>query len=427
MHPENDQSRSAHAGATDLMTGFPPTPPGLVTLANWQDPPYNRWAFRRMREVIPTQQIRRGRGNVSDLPSAPQEIDDVTVRRLDGTIDAAATVFAETCTDAVLIAHHGQLVHEWYAPGMRPDEPHLLMSVSKSLVGCVTGVLADRGVVNPAAAVADYVPEIAGTGYDGATVRQLLDMRTGVAFREAYTEPDAEVRVMERSIGWRPAQPGDPIGVYRFLCSLRAAGPHGGTFVYRSADTDLLGWVCERASGTRMADLIAELLWQPLGAEHDAQITCDPLGTGVHDGGVSATARDLLRFGLMLLDNGRLGDRQVVPARWLSDSYAPGGDVRSAFAASTDEPFLPGGWYRNQFWFVPGRHGDLLLCLGIHGQMVHVDRGTGTVAVKLSSWPDPQNAAFLVDTIRAFGAIGTQLAGPALLQVPQSTLGNPPS
>ena len=143
--------------------------------------------------------------------------------------------------------------------------------------------------------------------------------------------------------------------------------------------------------------------------------------------GVSATARDLLRFGLVLLDNGRLGDRQVVPARWLSDSYTPGDDVRSAFAASTDEPFLPGGWYRNQFWFVPGRHSDLLLCLGIHGQMVHVDRGTGTVAVKLSSWPEPQNAAFLVDTIRAFGAIGTQLAGEALLQVPQSTLRNPPS
>jgi hypothetical protein len=219
-------------------------------------------------------------------------------------------------------------------------------------------VLAERRAVDPAAAVADYVPEVAGTGYDGVTVRQLLDMRTGVEFREAYTDADAEVRVMERSIGWRPVQPDDPIGIYRFLCSLRASGPHGGTFVYRSADTDLLGWVCERVSGTRMADLISELLWRPLGAECDAEITCDPLGTAVHDGGVSAAARDLLRFGLMLLGTGRFADRQVVPASWLADAYSPSDDVRSAFAASSDEPFFPGGWYRNQFCSsgTSGRH-----------------------------------------------------------------------
>jgi hypothetical protein len=123
---------------------------------------------------------------------------------VDGTITTAATVLDETFTDAVLIAHRGQLVHERYAP-VCARTPHLLMSVSKSLVGCVTGVLAERRAVDPAAAVADYVPEVAGTGYDSVTVRQLLDMRTGVEFREAYTDADAEVRVMERSIGWRPS------------------------------------------------------------------------------------------------------------------------------------------------------------------------------------------------------------------------------
>ncbi len=86
-----------------------------------------------------------------------------------------------------------------------------------------------------------------------------------------------------------------------------------------------------------------------------------------------------------------------------------GDDLREAFAGSDSAPYLPGGWYRNQFWIVPAASGTVLLCLGIHGQMVYVDRATDTVAVKFSSWPDAQNPARLVDTVRAFGAVGAHL------------------
>ena len=123
-------------------------------------------------------------------------------------------MFADTYTDALVVLKDGQLVAERYDAGMTAATPHLLMSVSKSLVGCVAGVLADRGLLDPAAPVTAYVPEAGDSGYAGATVRHLLDMRTGVAFRETYAELDAEVRVMERSMGWRPAQPGDPAGAY---------------------------------------------------------------------------------------------------------------------------------------------------------------------------------------------------------------------
>jgi hypothetical protein len=294
---------------------------------------------------------------------------------------------------------------------MHPHTSHLLMSVSKSIVGCVAGILTAEGLVEPAAPASKYVPEVLGSGYDGVTVRNLLDMRTGVAFRETYTDPDAEVRVMERSMGWRPIRSGDPVGMYAYLVTLGGEGQHGGPFRYRSADTDLLGWVCERAAGDRMADLISTRIWRPIGAEQDAEITCDAVGSAVHDGGISATARDVLRFGQLLLDGGRVGDRQVLPASWLGDARSPEDDVRRAFAASDSEPVLPGGWYRNQFWFVPGRNGHVLLALGIHGQLIHVDTSTRTVVVKLSSWSDAQNVNHLVDTIRACGAIGSHLAG----------------
>lgn len=405
------------------MEGFPPEPQSQVTLDNWQDPPYNRWSFRHLREVIPTHRIGRGDGPARPLPDHPDPpvLDDVALTRLGGDASTVGEVLAQTWTDAVVVLFDGRIVLERYSAAMSPDTPHLLMSVSKSLVGCVAGVLVERGELDPDRQVGDYVPEVAGSGYDGASVRDLLDMRTGVAFSETYTDPEAEVRVMERHMGWRsaPAADDDPdgegrgagAGMYAYLASLKSEGPHGGTFVYRSADTDMLGWVCERAAGTRMADLLSESIWRPLGAEYDAEITCDGVGSAVHDGGISATARDLARFGQLLLDDGQVDGRAVVPQGWLQQARTLSPDIRNAFAASNSEPFLPGGWYRNQFWFVPGRSGDVQLCLGIHGQMVLVDRATRTVAVKLSTWPTPQDPAYLIDTIRAFTAAGRRLAG----------------
>jgi CubicO group peptidase (beta-lactamase class C family) len=126
---------------------------------------------------------------------------------------------------------------------------------------------------------------------------------------------------------------------------------------------------------------------------------------------MSATARDLARFGQMLLDDGYVADTPVVPSRWLVQSRTIDPDIRGAFAASSSEATLTGGWYRNQFWYVPGPLGDLQLCLGIHGQMLVVDRATRTVSVKLSSWPSAQWPAHLLDTVRAFAETGRELAG----------------
>ena len=366
----------------DRMTGFPTDEDSRVTVANWQDPGSVRWSFRHMREIIPTQVIPAGPAPAVDFAKRGEaDLAGVTVHRLADTTSSVEDVFDETSTDALIVLHDGVLLTERYYAGNTEATPHLLMSVSKSIVGCVAGILADRG-----------------------------DMRTGVHFRETYDAADAEVRVMERSMGWHPRLESDPVGAYAYLASLRRAEPHGGTFTYRSADTDMLGWVCERAAGTRMADLVSTLLWQPMGAEADAEITCDSVGTGIHDGGISAVARDLARFGRLLLEDGQVYGREVVPAGWLADSWNRPDDVRAAFAASDNDEVLPGGWYRNQFWFVPTQRGEALLCLGIHGQMVYVNRTTRLVGVKLSSWPTPQHTPSLVDTIRAFGSIGVALA-----------------
>ena len=152
-----------------------------------------------------------------------------------------------------------------------------------------------------------------------------------------------------------------------------------------------------------------------MGAEFDAEIICDTTKVAWHDGGLCATARDAARFGQMLLDGGTVpaGDdvRTVIGPKWLRAAWAVDADIRSVFAASPNEASMPGGWYRDQFWFRPGSFGDVLLCLGIHGQMIHVSRRTRTVCVKFSTWPDAQNPGYLQDTLRAFDNVGGALGG----------------
>ncbi len=392
------------------MSGFPPEESGRVTLANWQEPDSVRWSFQHMRELMGSHLIPAA-PKQRPLPQGPEvDLSEIRLVRLQGAESDVQRVLADTDTDGLVVLHDGAVVAERYAHGQTQATAHLIMSCSKSVVGAVAGILTGRGDLDPAAPVTEYVPEVAESGYAGCTVRDVLDMRTGVRFSEAYTDPEAEVRTIERSMGWRPRRDDDPEGLYAYLATLGTERPHGGRFTYRSADTDMLGWVCERAAGVRMADLVSTLVWRPIGAAAPAEITCDPVGSAVHDGGMSATARDMARFGQMLLEGGTVDGVEVVPSRWLEDCYHPGDDVRQAFADSDNEAVLPGGWYRNQFWLVPGGDSVALVCLGIHGQMVYVRPASRLVAVKQSSWPTAQDVHHLVDTLRAFRALGEALS-----------------
>jgi CubicO group peptidase (beta-lactamase class C family) len=404
-----------------LMDGFPPRPDALVTASNWQDPPYNRWAFWHTRELLPTQRVAAAPGPARPLVhrTSPPDVREVLVEAApppDRPCRTVGDVLDDSFTDAWLVLQEGEIVAEWYGELGAAERPHAVLSVTKSVVGCVAGVLVDRGVLGLDDLVTAHVPELAETAWAGATVRHVLDMRSGVTFVEDYADAQADVSQLDTWVGWRPTHADDePQGLYAFLQTLQSGTDHGGPFVYRSAETDALGWVCERAAGVRMADLISTLVWAPMGAGRDADIICDGSGAAVHDGGLCATARDLARFGQLLLDGGAVpgpdGPVQVLPAGWLRSAWAVDADARAAFLASPNEASFPGGWYRNQFWFRPGEQGDVLLCLGIHGQLIHVSRRTKTVCVKLSTWPTAVDPRLMGETIRACDAVGGMLAG----------------
>ncbi|HJV15209.1 MAG TPA: serine hydrolase [Propionibacteriaceae bacterium] len=386
-------------------------PPFPVTLDNWQTAAQIGWTFCHIAEIFPTAVISRGSEPASPLLRRIEPFADLPCGTADGMPTTVGATMAATNTDAWMVVHGDQILAEQYAGAMEPATLHLLMSVSKSIVGILTGALIGEGVLDVEEQVTAYVPELERSGYRGAIVRHLLDMRSGIAFSEDYLDPDAEVRVLEQAIGWAPRRnPDVPHTLRAFLLTLRQSKPHGGPFDYRSCETDVLGWVCEAVTGRRFPDLASELIWSRLGADFDANIGVDSEGTGMFDGSISAALCDLARFGLMIVRDGvSLSGHQVVPEAWIADSFAGGPDSRQAFAASPSDTLMPGGMYRNQFWFPwPGR--QVLLCLGIHGQMIFVDRETGLVAVKLSSWPTPQDPWRLFSTLAAFDAINTEMA-----------------
>ena len=385
-------------------------PPFPVTLDNWQTADQVGWTFCHIAEIFPTAVISRGSGPAARLTRRITPVADIACRDADGESTTVGAIMKATETDGWMVVHDGQLLAEQYAGALEPATLHLLMSVSKSIVGILVGALVGEGTINVEEQVTTYVPELAQSGYRGATVRHLLDMRSGIEFSEDYLDPDSGVRQLEQAVGWAPRRsPHVPPALRGFLLTLRQAREHGGPYEYRSCETDVLGWVCEAAAGQRFPELAGELIWSQLGADFDASIGIDREGTGLFDGGISAALCDLARFGTMIAQKGTsMTNQQVVPEAWIEDSFAGGPDSREAFASSPDDTRMRGGMYRNQFWF-PWPDRQVLLCLGIHGQMIYVDRATGLVGVKLSSWPTPQDSWKLFSTLAAFDAISAEM------------------
>ena len=395
-----------------LMSGVAPfAPPAQVTLANWEDGPYNRWAFQHIRELIPTARIACGSGPARELPAAPRDVLGIEFESAGRTLRVADMV-AETYTDGFAVLHRGQLIAEHYDNNMTPDTPHLLQSVSKSVTAAVAGVLVGAGRLDVTAQVTDIVPELRGTSFDGATVQHLLDMRAGTLFNEDYDDLNSDVRAYEQVYLWSPAtpagpnEPPGPADALEYFATLRNDGPHGGPFRYRSILTDVMGWVLEKASGQRFADLVSAELWQPMGAEFDADITVDAHGNALADGGISASLRDLLRFGALYLPSHSGGP---VGRPWVDDTAGGAPDGPEAFAAGLPERnFGAGAHYRN-YWWVHDAQAPVLIAEGIYGQYIFVHGPAELVIAKLSTWPTPTSRDFQRLTLDAATAIATAI------------------
>ena len=391
-----------------LMRGFPPPTGEQVTLENFQDFPRLRWGFLNMRELLPTAQVSRGVGAVRALEHAPRDLDSIRFEGSDGSEMTVSQLIEDDYTDGFIVLKDGRIATEQYSNDLRPDQPHLLQSVTKSFAGSLAGILVGRGELDPDAAVVDIIPEIAGSAYGDATLRHVLDMTVGVDFREDYEDPRSEVGSLTVAIGWLPrVVPEMPDGLRHFVGRLQPAGKHGAKFHYVSANSELLGWMLERVSGLSFADLLSREIWQPMGAEFDAYITLDRLGAPVVCGGLCVTLRDLARFGQLQLERGAVEGRQIVPRGWIEDTISCGDNEVWGDGELVKQ--WPKGSYRNQWWVSGNDHG-VYSGFGIHGQVVYVDPAADVVIAKLSTHPLAWDEKRFADLLRGFGAIGRALA-----------------
>ena len=392
------------------MKHFPPGEGEQVTLANWRNAPFNKWAFHHVREVIPSAEITNDPDTAAVLTEAPEDLSSFGVADDGGkTLDLAGFMEA-TDTDGLVILKSGRIIHESYANGMAAGTPHILMSVSKSMLGLLIGILVERGVIDLSRQVTDIIPEVKATAYAGATVRDLLDMRAGIDFDEDYLATAGTIVEYRKATNWNPLGSGEVESDLRsFYANLTESdGPHRGAFHYVSPNTDLLGWIIERSAGARYVDLMSELLWQPMGATRPAYITVDRLGAPRVAGGMCATTRDLALVGQLVAQEGAREGKQIVPAAWIAD-IATQGDAE-AWNAGNFAPFFPGVpmHYRSK-WYIerPGASADgaMLFGIGVHGQNVFVDAKRELVIAKFSSQALPLDDARMALTARWVAAV----------------------
>jgi CubicO group peptidase (beta-lactamase class C family) len=349
-------------------------------LTNWRTAPYNQWAFQHIDAIMPVGRISASDGPPLPLPTGAPALNDLVLQTHQGPI-SLTDALAATATDAMIVLKDGAVVFEAYAHGMTAQTPHILMSSTKAVIGILAGILQHRDLLDLEAEVCRYVPEISDTAYAGATVRNLLDMRTGVLLDEAEAGDYAGAG------GWDPPAPDDPPGLHAFLSDLKAPHrPHGGPFSYISSNTDLLGWVMERATGKSVADLLSEHLWKPMGAAHPASITLAPDGAPRCTGGLSATAHDFARLGQLVLDGGAREGVEVIPSTVIED-IVNGGDAEAWAKGEWGQAFgfiSPNMRYRSG-WYMVDDEPRVMFAMGIHGQNLFVDRTRRIVIAKFSS------------------------------------------
>ena len=398
----------ATAADMGIMVGSPPD--RVVDLEAWDKGPDNRWAFQHIGEIVPTAVVSRGDGAPMPMPVGHADILSVPVGDGGESIQVEE-VLRRTYTDGFLVLHAGTIVHEGYYNAMGPNTHHLLMSVSKSLTGALAGVLVADGRLRPDSDIVDHLPELGESpGFADATVRNLLDMTTAIAFSEEYDDPVSEVVAHERAMGWRGRSAVADRGVYAFAATIgRADRTAGEVFHYASINTDVLGWLIERVTGRRFVDVMSEAVWSRLGAEHDALLSVDHRGSAVVNGGFCVTLRDLARFGQMMLDDGRANGSQVVPESWIDDIRSDGDN--DAWRATSYAEIWPHGWYRNQ-WYVTGDDHGSFFASGVNGQHLWIDPTARVVIVKLSSLPDSVDTAATELVVRMMETISRRLGPP---------------
>jgi CubicO group peptidase (beta-lactamase class C family) len=306
-----------------------------------------------MSEFFPHALIHRA-GSVATLDPAPDlAVAALLVDTRLGPLPLDAYVHhPDSGVDGIVVVRAGRLVYEAY-PRMRSFDKHLLMSVSKPFASTLVAILADRGMLDVDTPVGTHLPEVRGSGWDGVVVRDVLDMASGIDCHElsagADTNPAHPSFRYDASLGLRPASPETPASTYDYVAGLGRLGLPGEAFQYSSANTFILAWLAERVTGRSFNEALAEEIWAKIGAEGDALIVVSPVGAPAAEGGISATLRDVARFGLLFTPSRSVVSADPIVPAWYVEELQRSGRP-SLFAAGD------GGYFSAPFAGDPPGH-----------------------------------------------------------------------
>ena len=285
-----------------------------VTVENWdKGGPLSRWVYTDMSEVFPSAVIRCS-GAVADLPQQLRpEIGALKVSNQDQPDQTLDQFVNNGAVDGCIVLYAGKIVYEKY-PTIQPNDLHLIFSVTKAFVATALGILEDQGKIALQKPVESFLPELKGSGWAGIRLRDVADMRSGIEGDEsspdAYRNPAHKEYQREATIGWEPrTAPNLPEAAKRgdlleFLGTLKRERKPGKTWTYTSSNTSVLGEVISRVTGKSLADNISDLIWKKMAAERDAQLVVNERKFPEAGAGMSATLRDLARFGLLFTKSG---------------------------------------------------------------------------------------------------------------------------
>jgi CubicO group peptidase (beta-lactamase class C family) len=393
------------------MQGSPPSPDRMVKHADgsFYRFPQLRWSFSHIRQLMPTTQISRGAGPISPLSLALRsDLDAVTSQVLGtGAKMTWAQAFDANYTDGIVVLQRGRIVYERYAGALTAEGQHIAHSVTKSLVGTLGATLLHEGLLDERKRADHYIPELAQSGLGSATLRQVMDMTSGIKYSENYADPKADVFDFVRAGGVFPRPQGyaGPTSFYETLQSIQPDGVHGQAFSYKTVNTDTLAWVMRRVTGQGFGQLLGQRIWRVLGAEQDAYCMVDTEGTEFAGGGFNAVLRDMARFGEMVRLGGYFNGQQIVPTAVVEDIARGANRADFARAGYTT---LPGWSYRAMWWHSHNPHGAYM-ARGVHGQAIYIDPKAEMVIARFGSHPQAANVHLDPTSLPAYHALACYL------------------
>jgi len=356
------------------------SPRAQVTVENWdKGGALSHWVYTHVSEVFPSAVVRRG-GAIVDLPvELKSEIGALKLKNADGSEQTLDQFVNNGAVDGCLVVHAGKIVYEKY-PTIQPDDLHIIMSVTKAVVLAALAILEDQGKIDLEKPVENFLPELKGSDWAGTRLRDLVDMRSGMEGSEtsndAYRNPAHKQFQLEATLGWQlrtapelpeAARSGDLLA---FLRTIKRERPAGEKWAYTSSNTAVIGEVVSRITGKSLADAISDLIWSKIGAAHNATLAENERGFPASHAGMSATLRDVARFGLLFTKNPPAGHSRVVSDAVIKRIFAGYGDQRTA-----DEHGMLPLTYQ---WDMISNKGELAKG-GWAGQLLYINRDKDVV------------------------------------------------